>query len=443
MNNTWIDNAIFYHIYPLGFCGAPIKNDYNLQPVERLYKIMDWVDHFKKLGVNALYLGPVFESAEHGYDTTNYFEVDRRLGTNETLKKVIDELHRNDIKVILDGVFNHVGRDFFAFKDLQKFGENSMFRDWFAGLDFLKSSPLGDPFTYETWDGHYNLVKLNLDYPFVCEHLFNALKMWIEEFDIDGLRLDAADTLTKFFMQNLSSFTKSIKPDFWLMGEVVHGDYNNWANPKSLHSTTNYECYKGLYSSFNDNNMHEIAYSMRRQSSDNGMYKNLKLYNFLDNHDVNRIATSLHQRRHLYPLHIMLFTIPGIPSIYYGSEWGIGGEKGGHNDMQLRPNLDLDSMYRKFDESLIKTISKLSNIRKSSDALKNGDYTEIKVEPDFFIFSRKTETQNLIILINSSDEEKFFEFRSNSVRDLLNHDESFECNSIPVPANLGRILEIN
>jgi len=310
-------------------------------------------------------------------------------------------------------------------------------------LDFLKSSPLGDPFTYETWDGHYNLVKLNLDYPFVCEHLFNALKMWIEEFDIDGLRLDAADTLTKFFMQNLSSFTKSIKPDFWLMGEVVHGDYNNWANPKSLHSTTNYECYKGLYSSFNDNNMHEIAYSMRRQSSDNGMYKNLKLYNFLDNHDVNRIATSLHQRRHLYPLHIMLFTIPGIPSIYYGSEWGIGGEKGGHNDMQLRPNLDLDSMYRKFDESLIKTISKLSNIRKSSDALKNGDYTEIKVEPDFFIFSRKTETQNLIILINSSDEEKFFEFRSNSVRDLLNHDESFECNSIPVPANLGRILEIN
>ena len=443
MNNTWIDNAIFYHIYPLGFCGAPIKNDYNLQPVERLYKIMDWVDHFKKLGVNALYLGPVFESAEHGYDTTNYFEVDRRLGTNETLKKVIDELHRNDIKVILDGVFNHVGRDFFAFKDLQKFGENSMFRDWFACLDFLKSSPLGDPFTYETWDGHYNLVKLNLDYPFVCEHLFNALKMWIEEFDIDGLRLDAADTLTKFFMQNLSSFTKSIKPDFWLMGEVVHGDYNNWANPKSLHSTTNYECYKGLYSSFNDNNMHEIAYSMRRQSSDNGMYKNLKLYNFLDNHDVNRIATSLHQRRHLYPLHIMLFTIPGIPSIYYGSEWGIGGEKGGHNDMQLRPNLDLDSMYRKFDESLIKTISKLSNIRKSSDALKNGDYTEIKVEPDFFIFSRKTETQNLIILINSSDEEKFFEFRSNSVRDLLNHDESFECNSIPVPANLGRILEIN
>ena len=439
---NWINNAIFYHIYPLGFCGAPSKNDYHSQPEERLYKIIDWVDHFKKLGINALYLGPVFESVEHGYDTTNYFEVDRRLGTNETLKKVIDELHKNNIKVILDGVFNHVGRDFFAFKDLQQNGEFSMFRNWFTGIDFSQRSPLGDPFSYETWDGNYNLVKLNLDYSYVEEHLFDATKMWIHEFDIDGLRLDAAESLTPNFMKNLSKFTKSMKPNFWLMGEVVKGDYNNWANPESLHSTTNYECYKGLYSSFNDNNLHEIAYSIRRQSGENGMYKNLKLYNFLDNHDVNRIATSLHQRKHLYPLHIMFFTMPGIPSIYYGSEWGIGGEKGGHNDMQLRPNLDLDSMYRKSDGSLIKTISKLSNIRKSSDALKNGDYNEMKVESDFFSFSRKTETQNLLILINISDKEKFFEFRSNSSRDLLNNDESFDCNSIPVPASWGRILEV-
>ena len=230
--NNWIKNAVFYHIYPLGFCDAPVKNNNQNEPVERLFKILNWIDHFKSMGINALYLGPVFESAEHGYDTVNYFEVDRRLGTNETLQRVVQELHKNGIKVILDAVFNHTGREFFAFKDLQQNGKSSIYKEWFYGLDFNNTSPLNDPFDYHTWDGHYNLVKFNLDNHDTSEHLYEAVKMWIVDFDIDGLRLDAAADITENFMQNLSILTKNLKNDFWLMGEVVHGDYNIWANKK-------------------------------------------------------------------------------------------------------------------------------------------------------------------------------------------------------------------
>ena len=448
--SNWIENAVFYHIYPLGFCGAPVKNDFQSEPVERLLKILDWIDHFKSMGINALYLGPVFESAEHGYDTVNYFEVDRRLGTNETLKRVVKELHNNGIKVVLDAVFNHTGREFFAFKNLQHYGESSIYKEWFYGLDFNKRSPLNDPFDYHTWDGHYNLVKFNLNNPDTSEHLFEAVKMWVGEFNIDGLRLDAAADLTEGFMQNLSTLTKELKKNFWLMGEVVHGDYNIWANKNTLQSTTNYECYKGLYSSFNDTNMHEIAYALKRQSGSGGVYKNIRLYNFLDNHDVDRIASSLHNRTHLFPLHILLFTMPGIPSIYYGSEWGITGHKGGYNDMALRPSLDLDSMYRENSDDLKSVITRLSDIRKTNNQLKKGSYIELKVGPQILIFMREAGGEKTIVYINSSNKEieinHHIPAEDCELYDVLNNYNIFKCQNgdvnVKIPANWGRILVV-
>ncbi|MBN2281639.1 MAG: alpha-amylase [Candidatus Marinimicrobia bacterium] len=440
--NNWIDKAIFYHIYPLGFCGAPSKNNFQSKPIERLYKVTDWIGHMKKLSINALYLGPVFESVEHGYDTVDYFQVDRRLGTNETLKSVIRELHENGIKIVLDGVFNHVGREFFAFKDLQQYREKSMFANWFAGLDFSGNNPFNDGFDYETWDGHYNLVKLNLKYFYVREYLLNAVKMWIEELDIDGLRLDAADVLDFDFMRELSTFTKSMKPDFWLMGEVVHGDYNRWANPEMLDSVTNYECYKGLYSSCNDRNMFEIAYALKRQSGVSGIYENLKLYNFLDNHDVNRIATSLANSAHQFPLQILLFSMPGIPSIYYGSEWGIEGKKGGYNDLHVRPNTDLEFLHRENGGSLVDIISRLAGIRKESEALNFGDYQEICVESEFLAFSRQYNGKKIIVMINISEQGRQFHLNhSGNFVDVLNINERVR-NDFLVPANWGRILEV-
>ena len=258
----WIDKTVFYHIYPLGLCGAPETNDYQLPPVPRLEGVFPWLDHMAGLGCNGLYLGPLFESHSHGYDTTDYYHVDRRLGESQTLTGLVNRAHELGIMVILDGVFNHVGRDFWAFRDVLINRQDSAFHSWFSGLKFEGDNAYHDGLIYDCWDGHQNLVKLNLNDEGVRGHLFGAVKRWMEDFHIDGLRLDAADVIDKRFLSDLAGLTKSIKSDFWLMGEVVHGDYRQWASPERLDSVTNYECFKGLYSSFNDHNMFEMSWSL-------------------------------------------------------------------------------------------------------------------------------------------------------------------------------------
>ncbi len=441
-----VEEKIFYHIYPLGFVGASKKNDLNSSPIESLYKVIDWIPHMKHLGVNALYLGPLFESEEHGYDTIDYFKVDRRLGTNDTLKNVVKALHEAGIEVILDGVFNHVGRDFFAFKDLQNNLRNSKYKDWFYDVNFSYRSPMNDPFTYNAWDGHYNLVKLNLQNYEVSEHLLQAAEYWIREFDIDGIRLDAADALDFSWMKKLSERTKNIKKDFWLMGEVVHGDYSDWLKKGGLDSTTNYESYKGLFSSLNDKNYFEIEYALKRQFGKGGIYEGIKLYNFLDNHDVNRVASRIEDKKHLYPLYLMLMTMPGVPSIYYGSEWGIEGEKINGNDGSLRPNLDVNYMNDNFDTNMIAHISKLIRIRKEMKSLKYGSYKTQFVSSQQFAYMREFEGEKSFVIFNS--EEKNVSIEGNKIEagryyDMLN-DEEIQVNgnsSINLSPNWGRILK--
>jgi glycosidase len=361
ISNHWAPNSTFYHIYPLGFCGAPARNDFVSPPTPRLEKILPWLPHMLDLGVNALYLGPVFESTAHGYDTADYNHVDRRLGDDNTLRELVHALHQSGIRVILDGVFNHVGRDFWAFRDVQQYGERSIYRDWFQGLNFSSHSPYGDPFSYQGWNGNYDLVKLNLGNPAVQEHLLNAVRIWVNRFDIDGLRLDVADCLEMPFIEALRAFTRQLKTDFWLMGEVVLGDYRNWVSPTRLDSVTNYECFKGLYSSFTNKNFFEIAYSLNRQFGPDGIYRDLPLYSFADNHDVNRVASLLQNPAHLYPLYCLLFTMPGVPSIYYGSEWGLEGKRTAQEDSNLRPCLDLASLQNNSPQpDLPAAISRLS-----------------------------------------------------------------------------------
>ncbi|MGL1891035.1 MAG: alpha-amylase family glycosyl hydrolase [Spirochaetaceae bacterium] len=450
MDNLWYKESVFYHIYPLGFCGAPNENDYSKEPVERLYKICDWIPHLKSMGINALYLGPLFESQSHGYDTTDYYKVDQRLGTNQTLINVIKELHINGIKVVLDGVFNHVSRDFFGFKDLLKNRDNSIYKEWFTDIDFNNSSPYNDSFSYGCWSGHYNLPRLNLRNENVESHIFDAITMWVEEFNIDGLRLDVADVLDFDFMRELSTFTNTVKKDFWLMGEVIHGDYSNWVKPEILDSTTNYECYKGMFSSFNDNNFFEIAHSLKRLFDvESGVYKDLNLYNFIDNHDVNRIASTLKDKGHIFPLHILMYSIPGLPSIYYGSEWMIDGVKEGTSDSIVRPELDLDYMNNSNSSDLIDTISRLSHIWKKYPALKFGSYKEIQVNSEQIVFSREFDGEQILIVINSLHHPVTLEIDLDSskikVTDLLNSgfEKSIDDGQlmVEIPGCWGRILK--
>ncbi|MCU7495668.1 MAG: alpha-amylase [Ignavibacteria bacterium] len=430
----WSFDSVFYHIYPLGLCGAPKNNDFTSQPVPRLGKIYGWIDHLKSLGVNAVYLGPLFESTSHGYDTSDYFHVDRRLGTDLELKNLVSELHRNGIRVILDGVFNHVGRNFWAFQDLQRNGKSSQYASWFYGLDFGKKSPYGDNFSYEGWNGHYNLVKLNLNNHQTREHLFDAVRMWMDYFEIDGLRLDAADCIDMRFLRDLNLVTKHKRNDFWLMGEIIHGDYRRWVNDEILDSVTNYECYKGLYSSLNDKNYFEIAYSLNRQFGTQGMYKSLPLYGFADNHDVNRIASVIKKTAHLYPLYCLLFTMPGVPSLYYGSEWAIKGEKLKTSDDPLRPSLNIADFTNGHSPDLAKALMRLSSLRHSSEALRRGDYTQLHVSMEQFAFMRRSGHEAAVIVLNSSEKAVSLEINMPSFSgaeffDVLNEGESFKIKS--------------
>ncbi len=393
----WADESIFYHIYPLGFCGAEDHNDFYSESKNRIAKITDWITQIKKIGANALYLGPIFESTAHGYDTADYFKIDRRLGNNENFKEVSGNLHKNGIKIILDGVFNHVGRDFWAFKDVREHKGYSKYCDWFT-LHWDCNNSYNDGFCYDGWEGCYDLVKLNLKNPEVKNHIFHAIQTWVEDYDIDGLRLDVAYCLDKDFLRELRQFCKNLKNDFWLMGETLHGDYNQWMNDEMLDSVTNYECYKGLFSSFNSKNMFEIAYSLGRQFADvnHALYRGKHLFSFVDNHDVSRISTTLENKNLLKSIYTLLFAMPGIPCIYYGSEWGIEGNKN-HGDKTLRPYLDSSC-----GNELTHHIQQLTQIRNESWAIKYGNYKQLQLTNEFFAFSRELDGQIMVCAINLS-----------------------------------------
>ncbi len=407
----WARQSVFYHIYPLGLTGAARQNDFSASPVTRLDQLEPWLDHLQWLGINALYLGPLFESTSHGYDTADYYHVDRRLGGDDALRRFSRSLHERGMRLVLDGVLNHVGRDFWAFRDVQQRRENSPYRDWFANLRFEGQSPYGDPFQYEGWSGHYSLVKLNQRHPAVQEHLFGAVRQWMEAYQINGLRLDAADCLDLDFIGALVSFCKQQDPEFWLMGEVVLGDYRRWLGAGLLHSVTNYEIYKGLFSSFVDVNFFEIAYALNRQSGAEGIYRPWDLYTFADNHDVNRVASQLTNPAHLYPLYLLLMTMPGVPSIYYGSEWGLTGKKTPTSDAPLRPHLELAAVQHSAPQpDLPAVLRRLIALRRGSPALWGGSYRPMAVDHRQLVFGREMDGEQVLVMINAAPEAASLEF---------------------------------
>lgn len=448
--HPWANDAQCYQIYPLGLCGAPIRNDQTSEPIARLNQVYAWIEHLQNLGINLLYLGPVFESTAHGYDTIDYFTVDRRLGNNSDLQQLIAALHAAGIRVLLDGVFNHVGRDFWAFRDLQMHGQASAYVDWFAGLDFNQHSPYGDQFSYQGWHGHYDLVKLNLHNPAVREHLFQAVSQWIEQFGIDGLRLDAADQIDHGFLAALAGHCKSLGNDFLLLGEVVHGDYRQWANPMMLDSVTNYEAYKGLYSSLNDRNYFEIAYSLNRQFGAGGIYRATPLYNFVDNHDVDRIASSLHNPAHLYPLHLLLYTMPGMPALYYGSEWGLLGQKTATSDQALRPALPQPDQIQAQQTDLLPAIRQLSQLRHEYAALRYGEYAQLYVQAEQLVFVRWTKQQTIVVALNAASNAQTIQFivpfgEGSLLEDRLNGGQTKVQHGqlqLRIPATWGQIWQL-
>ncbi len=397
----WAEEAVFYQIYPLGFCGASFENDGVCN--KNITSVIDWIPHLKKLGINAIYFSPIFESDTHGYNTRDYTLIDKRLGTNEDFAKVCKELHANGIKVVLDGVFNHVGRGFWAFEDVLKNREGSPYVSWFDRIAFDGNSNYNDGLWYEGWEGNFDLVKLNLRNEDVINHIFDAIRGWVNEFDIDGLRLDVAYCLDHDFIRRLRDLANNIKPEFYLIGETLHGDYNMIMNDGMLHSVTNYECYKGLYSSFNSMNMFEIIHSLKRQFDRDPwcLYTGKHLLSFVDNHDVTRVASILNNENHLPLIYALCFGMPGIPCVYYGSEWGFKARKE-DGDPALRPCFDKPEW-----NDLSDWISKLSNAVTSTKALSYGMFDSIVLTNQQCAFLRSCDDERILVCINA-DENPFY-----------------------------------
>jgi cyclomaltodextrinase len=412
----WAYESVFYQIYPLGFTGAPFENDGVM--AHRILDVIKWIPHLQKLGVGAVYFGPVFESDTHGYNTRDYRKIDVRLGTNEDFATVVRDLHNAGIKVVIDGVFNHVGRGFFGFQDVLRNREASPYRDWFH-IDFGGNSANNDGLWYEGWEGNYDLVRLNLRNPAVTDYLMGCVKQWIDEFDIDGLRLDVAYLLDRDFIRRLRRETAEWKDDFFLVGEMIGGDYNQIMGDDLCHSVTNYECYKGLYSSFNSMNLFEIMHSLLRQYGPEPwtLYRGRHLLNFADNHDVTRFASILQNPKHLKPAYTLLFGMPGIPILYYGSEWGTKADKS-EGDPALRPHFE-----KPVWNDLTDHIAGLSHAFSGERALQYGDIRQLLLTNRQLIFDRTDpETQSRVLVAINADDKEFhahFDARAGRARDLV------------------------
>ena len=392
--STWYERGVFYHMYPLGMTGAPRHNDAT-EVTNRFAELLQWILHIRSLGCNAIYIGPLFESTSHGYDTRDYKLVDRRLGDNESFKVFVKQCHDSGIRVVVDGVFNHTGREFFAFKDIQEKKWDSPYKDWYKGVNFDWQGPCGDPFGYDAWQGHFELPCLNLFNPAVRSYLFDVIRFWVDEFDIDGIRLDCANVLDFNFMKEMRQETARMKEDFWLMGEVIHGDYSRWVNPQMLHSVANYELHKSLYSGFNDHNFFEIAHNVRRLEA-----IGRQLYTFVDNHDEDRIASKLKLKEHLIPIYLCLFTLPGIPSIYYGGEWGVEGKRTSTSDEALRPAIPISQSDERNCE-LTQFICAVGRIHDENEEFHGGRYQELLLTNRQYAFARHGADSVIITAVNN------------------------------------------
>ncbi|TDC53053.1 DUF3459 domain-containing protein [Actinomadura sp. KC345] len=303
----WPDHAIWWHAYPLGFVGAVPDGT---APKPRLGRLNGWLDHLIGLGCNGLALGPVFASETHGYDTIDHFRVDPRLGEEDDLQRLIDDASRKGVRVLLDGVFNHVGRGFPPFADVAVRGEESPYRKWFHP-------------DLRTFEGHDRLITLNHAEPDVADYVTEVMTHWLER-GIDGWRLDAAYAVPPGFWRTVIDRVRARFPDAWIVGEVIHGDYPALVELTGFDSVTQYELWKAIWSSLNDRNFFELAHALGRHDE---MLETFVPQTFLGNHDVTRIASRLDDERQMAHALVILLTIGGIPSIYAGDEFAFEGVK--------------------------------------------------------------------------------------------------------------------
>ena len=315
-------SAVWWHVFPLGFVGAEAVGRVGMPIRHRLGQLCAWLDYAVDLGVSGLLLGPVFAASTHGYDTLDHFRIDPRLGDEADFAALAGAARARGLRLLLDGVFNHVGRDHPAFREVIEGGRAAPRASWFK-LSWPEGSVPGTVPDYACFEGHRQLVTLNHDDPAVADFVASVMSYWLER-GADGWRLDAAYAVPRRFWADVISRVRSAHPDVYIVGEVIHGDYAGLVRATGMDAVTQYELWKAIWSALNDRNFFELAHALERH---NGVLDTFVPLTFVGNHDVTRIASALHDERNLPLALAILLTCPGTPSIYAGDEQAFRGVK--------------------------------------------------------------------------------------------------------------------
>ncbi len=331
---AWIDDAIWWHVFPLGFVGAEPEATLSTPVVHRLPHLHTWLDYAAELGVTGLALGPIFAASTHGYDTIDHFRIDPRLGDDADFGALVEAARARGLRILLDGVFNHVGRAHPAFQEVLHHGPQAERANWFK-LSWPRGTAPGTEPDYACFEGHRQLVTLNHNEPQVADHIASVMNHWLAR-GADGWRLDAAYAVPRHFWANVLPRVRAEHPDTYIVGEVIHGDYAGIVRDTGMDAVTQYELWKAIWSALNDRNLFELAHALERH---NGYLDPFLPLTFVGNHDVTRIASRLNDERHLPHALAILFTCGGTPSIYAGDEQafrGVKEERAGGDDA-IRP----------------------------------------------------------------------------------------------------------
>ncbi|MDD9207137.1 alpha-amylase family glycosyl hydrolase [Georgenia sp. 10Sc9-8] len=398
----WHTHAIWWHVYPLGFVGAePTLAEAGDEPVHRLPQLVDWLDYAVELGVSGVALGPVFTSASHGYDTLDYHAIDPRLGDRADFDALVTAAHERGLKIMLDGVFNHVGRDHPALRRAVEQGPEAAEARLFH-LDWPDGGPPAEP-RYASFEGHEGLVELNHDEDAVVDLVTDVMRHWLRA-GADAWRLDAAYAVPPAFWQRVLPRVREEFPDVYVVGEVIHGDYPAIVRDSGMDAVTQYELWKAVWSGLNDHNFYEVAHALERH---NGMLEAFPPLTFVGNHDVTRLATQLQDRRAVAHALVLLMTVGGTPSVYYGDEQAFEGLKeerlGG--DDAIRPAFpsrpaDLPAegwpTYHLHQE--------LISLRRRHPWLHRARTRQLELSNELFAYEAASDGERLVVVLNLAED---------------------------------------
>ena len=387
----WVRHAIWWQVYPLGFVGAFPAADPPGPGEHRLSRIVDWLDHAVQLGASGIALGPVFASRTHGYDTTDHFRIDPRLGDDADFDRVVDAAHRRGLRVLLDGVFNHVGADFARYRQAVEQHDPDA-TAWFGG----------PPGHFHTFEGHGDLITLNHRNPAVVDYTVEVMTHWLGR-GADGWRLDAAYAVPEDFWARVLPLVRQRYPDAWFVAEVIHGDYSGFVEATGVDSVTQYELWKAIWSSLNDGNFHELDWALQRH---NGFLDTFAPLTFVGNHDVTRIASRLTRPEHLAHALVLLFTVGGVPSVYAGDEFGYRGVKedraGG--DDAVRPEFAaVPTEPEGPDRDILNLHRFLIGLRRRNPWLNGARTTAVLLENRCYVYETRCGDDALIVALNLAD----------------------------------------